>query len=56
MLTVTSNLIRLTPIVKVICSSETSFLTRATRYHLPVDGNFHSHRSENLKSYNKFSA
>jgi hypothetical protein len=32
-------------------SSETSVLTRATRRHIPEDGNLHSHRRENLKSY-----
>jgi hypothetical protein len=32
--------------------SETSDLTRATRRTIPEDGILHSHRSENLKSYN----
>jgi hypothetical protein len=31
--------------------SETSVLTRATRRHIPEDGNLHSHSHENLKSY-----
>jgi hypothetical protein len=33
-------------------SSETSVLTRATRRKNPKDTIFHSHRGENLKSYN----
>jgi hypothetical protein len=33
-------------------SSETSFLTRATRRNNPEDTILHSHRRENLKSYN----
>jgi hypothetical protein len=32
-------------------SSETSFLTRATRRNNPEDTILHSHRRENLKSY-----
>jgi hypothetical protein len=33
-------------------SSETSVLTRATRRNKPEDTILHSHRRENLKSYN----
>jgi hypothetical protein len=33
------------------CSSETSVLTRATRRNNPEDTILHSHRRENLKSY-----
>jgi hypothetical protein len=36
-------------------SSETSVLTRATRRNNPEDTILHSHRRENLKSYNSFS-
>jgi hypothetical protein len=35
-------------------SSETSVLTRATRHNNPEDTILHSHRRENLKSYNNF--
>jgi hypothetical protein len=33
-------------------SSETSVLTTVTRRYIPEDSIFHTHRHENLKSYN----
>jgi hypothetical protein len=40
--------------MEAIRSSETSVNKISTRRHIPEDGILHSHRHENLKSYNKF--
>jgi lantibiotic modifying enzyme len=53
-LAITSNgktQILVTLIMEAIRSSETSVLTRATWRNLPEDGNLHSHRHEDLRSY-----
>jgi hypothetical protein len=43
--------IRVTLMMVVLRSSETSVLTRATQRNIPEEGIFHSYRSEYLKSY-----
>jgi hypothetical protein len=37
----------------LIRSSESSVYTRSTRRHIPEDGILHSHRREDLRSYDK---
>jgi hypothetical protein len=41
--------------MKAIRSSESSVHTRSTPRHIPEDAILHSHRCENLKSYNLYS-
>jgi hypothetical protein len=48
---VPSSQILVTPMMKMIRSSEMSGLTRATQRNIPEDAILHSHRRENLKCY-----
>jgi hypothetical protein len=48
--TVPNSLILVDLMMKALCSSETSGLTRAIWHNIPEDGILHSHRRENLKS------
>jgi hypothetical protein len=51
---VTSSPILVTLMKKALSSSKTSDFTRATRGNIPEVGILHSHRRENLKSYNDY--
>jgi hypothetical protein len=47
-----SSPILVTVLMEALSSSETSVLKRVTRHHIPEDAILHSHRSEDLNSYN----